>query len=70
MGPVLALELTVERWKEREESFMIRKEERERKERKERLRNSRKAHPMPLGDLSRSAGSVWAEAHQAALCGA
>ena len=34
MGPVLALELTVERWKEREESFMIRKKERERKGKK------------------------------------
>ena len=35
MGPVLALPETGERWNNRDESFMVRKKERERKERKE-----------------------------------
>jgi hypothetical protein len=38
IGPVLALPETGERWNSREESFMVRKKERERKERKERIK--------------------------------
>jgi hypothetical protein len=53
MGPVLALELTVERWNNREESFIGRKEERKgRKEERKKGAESYFRKLETMGELS------------------
>jgi hypothetical protein len=53
MGPVLALLLTVERWKVRSESFIGRKEERKKGRKEERIKNQESIIITNMGQFPR-----------------